>query len=145
MSSPKVSRKNEEYQQTSRVTDVYSDFNHVFRPHPNTGQIGRKVNVDAVKLAIRNLVLTNKYERLRNPTFGGNIRRYLFEPIEPKVEEEIEQHIEFMIDNYEPRAKVIEVKATANEEDQTVYVKIAFYIIQNKDPQEVDLVLYRIR
>lgn len=143
--SVRVVRNNETYKQSSRIDEFYSDFNHTFRAHPNTGQIGRKTNVDAVKLALRNLILTNKYERLRNPQFGGNIRRYLFEPIETKIEDEIKQHIEFMIDNFERRVKTISVDVNASEEDQAVYVTIKFYVVQNKDPQEVDLVLYRIR
>ena len=141
----KVSKQNDEFKQSGRVDDIYSDFNHAFKPHPNTGQISRKVNIDAVKLSLRNLLLTNKYERLRNPTFGGNLRRYLFEPVEPRIEDEIKQHIEVMIKNYEPRVAVREVRVTASEEDQAVYVTIQFFVVSSKDPQEIDIVLYRVR
>lgn len=141
----RVATQNDEYKQTGRTDDLYSDFNHTFRAHPNTGQIQRKNNIDAVKLALRNLLLTNKYERLRNPQFGSNLNRYLFEPIEPRIEQEIKQHIEYTIDNYEPRVEVIDVIVRADEETQTVYVRIQFYVSMSKDPQEVDLVLYRVR
>ena len=141
----RVAKQNEEYKQSGRTDDIYSDFNHAFRPHPNTGQISRKTNVDAVKLSLRNLILTNKYERLRNPRFGGNIRRYLFEQIEPRIESEIKQEIEYMVQNYEPRVELIETTVTASEEQQAVYVKLVFYTVSAKDPQEVDLVLYRVR
>lgn len=141
----KIARNNEEYKQTGKTTDIFSDFNHTFRAHPNTGQIIRKSNVDAVKLALRNLIMTNKYERLRNPSFGGNIRRYLFEPIEPRIEQEIKQHIEYMIQNHEPRVDPIEISVRADEETQTVYIKIEFYVVSSKDIHSVDLVLYKVR
>ena len=141
----KVARQDDFYKQTGRVDDIYSDFNHAFRPHPSTGQITRKTNVDAIKLALRNLILTNKYERLRNPTYGSNLRRYLFEPIEPRIEQEIEQHIDTLIGNYEPRVNVIKTSVRASEEDQAVYITIRFNVVTAKDPQEMDLVLYRVR
>lgn len=141
----KVAKQNDEYKLSGRVDDIYSDFNHAFKAHPVTGQISRKVNIDAIKLSLRNLLLTNKYERLRNPTFGGNIRRYLFEPIEPRIEDEIRQHIDYMIQNYERRVAVREIKVTASEEDQAVYITIQFFVVSSKDPQEIDIVLYRVR
>ena len=141
----RVAKQNDEYKQSGRVDDIYSDFNHAFRAHPNTGQISRKTNVDAIKLALRNLILTNKYERLRNPRYGGNIRRYLFEQIEPRIEDEIAQEIEYMVRNYEPRVQLLETTVTASEENQAVYIKLVFYTVAAKDAQEVDLVLYKVR
>ena len=113
----KTARSNEEYKISAKNRDLFSDFNHSFLPHPNTGQISRKTNVDSVKMALRNLLLTNKYERLRDPEYGGNIRRWLFENLEPvNVTREIKRHIEEMIRNNEPRVRVIEITVTANEE-----------------------------
>lgn len=141
----KTARKNEEYQNVADNRDLYSDFNHIFLPHPNTRQIARKTNVDAVKLAVRNLILTNKYERLRNPDFGGNIRRYLFEPIEREAEIEIQNDIKALIETFEPRARVIEVYAKAAEDANSIYVRITFSVLTSPAEQEVDLTLYRVR
>jgi phage baseplate assembly protein W len=135
----------DKYKTSAKSTDVYSDFNHTFLPHPNTGQISRKVDIDAITLAVRNLLLTNKYERLRNPEYGGNIRRFLFEVLEPRIEREIEEHIEETIRRFEPRINLEEVKVQAVEEDNALYVKILFYIITEKELQDIDLVFYRVR
>jgi len=135
----------EEYKTSAKSTDIYSDFNHTFLPHPNTGQITRKTNIDSVKLALRNLILTNKYERLRNPEFGGNINRFLFEPLEPRIEKEIAQEIEAMVERYEPRVQLTYVTVNAVEEDNAVYVNIEFRVVTSKDKQELDIVLYRVR
>lgn len=142
---PQFKKNNEEYLQSGARSEIYSDFLQSFIPHPNTGQITRKTNVDAVKMSIRNLILTNKYERLRNPRLGGNVRRYLFEPMTPETSFEVKQEIQMIIDNYEPRAKVIEIKVTPDEEKNTLYVSIEFYVITSEEPQKVDITLYRVR
>lgn len=135
----------DEYQQTGTNTDVYSDFDNTFLPHPLTGQITRRKNVDAVKMALRNLILTNKYERLRNPEFGGNIRRYLFETFTPTTATEIEDHIKYLVRNYEPRVRLIETKVTPNEEQNAMNIRIIFATNLVQENQEVELTLYRVR
>jgi len=143
--SARKATKYEEFQQTGTNTDVYSDFDGVFLPHPFTGQITRRKNVDSVKMAIRNLVLTNKYERLRNPEFGSNIRRYLFENFSPNTSDEIEEHIQFLVDNYEPRVRLIDVNVTNDEENNALNIRILFAINLTQENQEVELTLYRVR
>lgn len=142
----KTARSNEEYKISAKNRDLFSDFNHSFLPHPNTGQISRKTNVDSVKMALRNLLLTNKYERLRDPEFGGNIRRWLFENLEPvNVTREIKRHIEEMIRNNEPRVRVIEITVTANEERAEINVNIEFAVTTAETNQNLDITLYRVR
>jgi uncharacterized protein len=141
----RIEKGNEQYKQSGASFEVYSDFTHTFLPHPNTGQLVRRTNIDAVKYAIRNLVLTNKYERLRNPEFGGNIRRYLFEPFIQGTAPEIEANVKWLIETYEPRAKVISVKATPNEDQNSMIVSLQFYVNNTEQMQEMDLTLYRVR
>lgn len=141
----KTATKNDEYKQTAKAREIYSDFNHTFLPHPNTGQIARRVNVDAVKLAVRNLVLTNKYERLRNPEFGGNISHYLFEQLTPETGKEIEADIKWLIDTYEPRAKVLEVNSYIPDDGNTIDLTITFNVVMSKEVESLDITLYRVR
>lgn len=141
----RLAQQNDEYIQSGADSEVYSDFLHAFLPHPNTGQITRRTNVDAVKQSIRNIVLTNKYERLRNPTFGGNIRRYLFEPFTATTSAELEQEIRETIERYEPRADIDQIEVTPNEDNNSIAVSIVFYVVMERDAQRVDLTLYRVR
>jgi phage baseplate assembly protein W len=141
----RIVKDNEEYKQSGASYEVYSDFTHTFLPHPNTGQITRRTNVEAVRSSIRNLVLTNKYERLRNPTFGGNVRRFLFEPFIAGTAPEIELNIKSLIETYEPRAKVISVKAIPQEDQNAMIVNIQFYVTISEQEQEMNLTLYRVR
>ena len=141
----KTATENDEYRQSARNRDLYSDFNHTFLPHPNTKQISRKVNVDAVKLAVRNLVLTNKYERLRNPEFGGNITHYLFEELNKDTAREIENDIKWLIDTYEPRAKVIDVVSYLPDDGNYIDLTITFNVITSKEVEDLNITLYRVR
>jgi len=141
----KTATKNQEFQTSASNRDIYSDFNHTFLPHPNTGQITRRVNADAVKLALRNLVLTNKYERLRNPSFGGNISHYLFEPLNDNTAEEIKNDLKWLIETYEPRAQVREIYCVVSEDQNSVDVRIQFNVLTSRDVEDLDLTLYRVR
>ena len=59
--------------------DVYSDLNLLFTAHPITKDVTRLLDADAVKRSVKNIVLTNYYERPFKPAFGGGIRNLLFE------------------------------------------------------------------
>jgi len=143
--SARKATKYEEFQQTADNTDVFSDFDSTFLPHPFTGQITRRKNVDSVKMALRNLLLTNKYERLRNPDFGGNIRRFLFETFTETTASEMEQHIQQLIRNYEPRIRPLEIRVTPDEDNNAMNVRIVFSTNLSQENQEVELTLYRVR
>jgi phage baseplate assembly protein W len=141
----RIVKNNQEFKQTAGEFELYSDFDHTFLPHPFTGQISRVVDVDSVKQALRNLILTSKYERLRNPDFGGNIRRYLFEPFMPTTAIEMKQRIEDMIDRFEKRVRVIEVNVEDDVERNAILITILFGIRQSVENQKLDLTLYRVR
>lgn len=134
----------DQFRQTGGNDQVYSDFVHNFLPHPNTGQVTRKVNVDAVKMSLRNIILTNKYERLRNPRFGGNIRRYLFEQFGESTKSEMSLRIRNMIERYEPRAQISEIFIVENEDMNAINISILFYVASNETQQQLDLTLYRV-
>ena len=60
----------------------YKDINITFKKHPVTDDVVVSKDASAIKQAIVNLLLTNKGERLMNPTYGSDIRSYLFEPMD---------------------------------------------------------------
>lgn len=143
--SARKATKFEEYQQAGSPENIFSDFDTAFLPHPYTKQITRRKGVDSVKMALRNLILTNKYERLRNPNFGGNIRQYLFEPFSPAVVSNIKLQIESLIGNYEPRVRLIDTRVTSDEENNAINIRIIFSINLSQENEEVELTLYRVR
>ena len=73
---------------------VYSDFFTDFSAHVNTGQLNKKTNEDAVKQSVRNLLLTDMYERPFQPTIGCNLRGLLFENFTPDTQLLAKKYIE---------------------------------------------------
>jgi len=141
----RIAKENEQYLKTGSKSNLYSDFDYTFIPHPNTGQITRRVNVDSVKMALRNLLLTNKYERLRNPSFGGNIRRWLFEPFNQNTQYEIKEEIKSMILNYEPRVRILDITVTDDVDSNAVNIRITFNVLTSQNQEDLELALYRVR
>jgi phage baseplate assembly protein W len=100
---------------------------------------------DAVKESIKNLILTDRGERLMQPTIGGNIRAMLFENITPSIITLIEEQVRTTINLYEPRAELIDVIVTSNIDDNIVRIKVIFYVRNNQQPISVDVFLERTR
>ena len=90
--------------------NIYSDLNLSFTPHPITGDITRKTDVDAVKRSVRNIVSTNSYERPFKPNFGVNLRNKLFE-LDTSVfgKGRVANDIARQIEIHEPRVRNVKV------------------------------------
>ena len=126
-------------------TVLYKDFDLSFRNHPVTGKLLLKKNNDAVKQGVKNLVLTNKFERPYKPEFGCDIRARLFDLIDPTTEADIESDVEFAFENYMPRAELLDVLAIADPDGNSVRVNIVFRPLNATEPIETTLVLKRVR
>tara|TARA_B100002019_G_scaffold283492_1_gene289958 strand:+ start:1136 stop:1531 length:396 start_codon:yes stop_codon:yes gene_type:complete len=123
----------------------FSDLNLTFNPHPVTGKLSVLENNEAVKRSIRNIVLTNHYERPYQPTFGGNIRTQLFEQLDGLTTSEIKNDIEIAINNFEPRAELFDIDVTPGSNENGVDVTIVFRVINQAEPVTVKFFLERVR
>lgn len=130
---------------TSLKQEIYSDFLANFDIHPVKKDVVRASNEDAVKGSIRNLLLTNSGDRMFNNTLGSNLRSMLFEPMSVASDRVIEDLIRTTIDNYEPRAKVEDVRVASDEASHTVIATIVFSVINKQEPITLELLLNRIR
>ena len=83
---------------------VNRDFDLQFRRHPSTGKLLMKKDDDTVKQALKNLILTDRYERPFRPNYGGDIRKRLFDLHTSITKSDYENLIDTAIKNYEPRA-----------------------------------------
>lgn len=135
----------DKFKQTGASHEVYSDFLGSFIPHPQTKQITRKTNTNAVKQALRNLILTNRYERPRQPLLGGNIYNYLFEPFGPIVVDGIRDTIKTLIENYEPRVKLLSVDVSNDEDNNALEITISFNVATSTTAENLEITLYRVR
>ncbi len=138
-------QRSDKYIEVNKKTDIYSDFFCDLTAHPNTKDVVRNTNEAAVKRAIRNLFLTDMYERIFNPTLGSNIRKLLFEPMSNITASLLKTACEETIINHERRAKLIDVEIIPNEANQSYKVNIYFYVINKQEPTATSITLYRVR
>lgn len=131
--------------QRSAADYLYSDFLVNLNAHPDSKQLIASKNEVAVTRSIRNLILTNKYERLFQPIVGSNINNFLFEDISSHTEASIKSHIIETIENYEPRARLIDVLVTGYPEQNGYVVTIIYYITTIANPITVNIPLIRVR
>lgn len=123
----------------------YSDFTTDFDAHPDTGDLFRFTEVNAVKRAMRNLIFTDKYERLFDPNKGCGVRALLFENITTEVLIAIKDTVMNTIRTYEPRVALEEVKVSASPDDNYVNILIAFKVINIPETQFFSITVDRAR
>jgi len=129
----------------ARNTRTFSDLDLNFTKHPVTKDVVRKFDEEAIKAAVKNLVLTQNYERPFHSEIGSQIRGLLFEPATPMLNIMLKRAIADTIINFEPRVKLDEVLVTFSPDNNEVYVSIYFTIVNTVRPLQVDLILTRTR
>ena len=128
-----------------RSNIIYSDFRDDFMGHPVYLDLARVTNEDAVKQSIKNILLTDPFERFTDPAFGAGLESYLFENVSPFTELDIKNAIATAINNYEPRANVIDIIVTAIPDQHVYAATIIFSIISNPYPITLNVILTRTR
>lgn len=123
--------------------DLFADLDLSFEAHPITGDIVTKKDSDAIKRAVRNILLTNHYERPFKPSFGSNLRGQLFELNLPGTRRVITEQIVEELNILEPRIGKVEVKML--DEDNTLNVTIFYQIVGSRQKQQVNVVVSRVR
>jgi phage baseplate assembly protein W len=123
---------------------VYADFDTNLNFHPIRKDVALLTNEDAVKRSIRNIVLTNYYER-NDPTVGANIGYQLFELASRKSQIIIENSLTTAIKNHEPRANLISVNVAMDPDEHSISATITFSVISNAQPVSLTVILERVR
>jgi phage baseplate assembly protein W len=126
-------------------TEYFSDFLVNLDAHPDNMQLVKNINEKAVIRSIRNLLFTNKYERLFQPDIGCEINKILFEPLTPASVSALKTVIENTIQRYEPRAGLLEVIVTPYIEQNLLVVTIKFFISNSQQPVSFTVQLSRVR
>lgn len=124
---------------------LYSDIDFTFTRKPVTNDVAISYDDMAVIRSIRNLLLTNNYERPFNPELGSNINALLFEPVSPLTSASLQTEIENTINNYEPRALLKSVVVSSKPDQNAYEVTLEFYIQNATLPTTVTILLERNR
>tara|TARA_B100000282_G_scaffold231892_1_gene174309 strand:+ start:1073 stop:1525 length:453 start_codon:yes stop_codon:yes gene_type:complete len=113
--------------------------------HPIRKDLNVLKDDNAIKNAIKNLLVTNANERPFQPFLGANLRSLLFEPADALTKIALRENILEVIKNHEPRVEVqdIDIKDLADQNAYRILLKMRIKEFDNDDT--VEIVLRRLR
>lgn len=131
---------------SSRNVRQYSDLDLFFGKRNSDSDVNRITDIQAVKRSVRNLVLLNHFEKPFHPEIGSGVRDMLFELMTPVTAQILTRKIEDVITNFEPRARLVSVRALPNLDRNAYEVSIEFYVINTPtELVDVSVLLERLR
>jgi len=119
----------------------YKDLDLFFAKKSGSKDIRKVTDIQAVKRSVRNLVLLNHYEKPFHPEIGSGIRDMLFENMSSITAFVLSKKIEDVIENFEPRVRLISVRADPNLDRNEYEVTIEFFVV-NAPTELVDLTVF---
>ena len=129
----------------ANTTRIYSDIDMSFALNPVTGDIYKKVDVNAVKQSMKNLLLTTYYSKPFTPNYGSPLADLLFEPMDVGTAGSISILVEEALSNFEPRVRVDQVSVYPNYNEDEYKIQIDFYVRGVRQPQVFNTSLRRLR
>jgi|TARA_B100001741_G_C16175955_1_gene424530 phage baseplate assembly protein W len=130
---------------SKRSNRIYADLNLSFTKNPATKDVARLFDVQAIKRSVKNIILTNKYERPFNSDFGCNLRGFLFENITEPLLVIIKDRVAMAIEKYEPRVTVEDVVVNDDQDKNGLSIMVSFLINGTEAPVSVSTFLQRVR
>lgn len=107
---------------------VYTDINLLFTKHPVTADVVKNNDESAIKASVMNLILTKNYERPFHPEIGCQAHAVLFENFSPVTTNLLEQTIRDVINKFEPRCTVKNIKIRERPDDNEIEIEIEIII-----------------
>lgn len=123
---------------------TYSDLSLSLAMHPGTKDILKRVDVDAVKSSLKNILFMSPFERPFDPIGGANLRALLFEPLTPSTAAVAKRNIMLAIEQLEPRA-VVEDLYVGDDGNNALNIGILFHVVGNQKQQTLNMVIERTR
>ena len=108
--------------------------------------IAKKRGENAIKQALKILLLTGPAERLFHPELASGVRDLLFDIVTPTTADELQTTIEEVINNFEPRVNLVGVVVSADPDEAAYNVTVEFSIVnQPSGTVQLNLFLERLR
>ena len=129
-------------------TYIYKDLSLFFTPNPVSGDVTMVTDVQDIKRSVRNLIMTNRFEKPFHPEIASHVRDLLFERFTPITFNLLRNRIETVLENYEPRVSVTDVEIDDSGQamdNNNLNVRIFFTLRNDPQIQSVDILLERIR
>jgi phage baseplate assembly protein W len=123
----------------------YADLDLDFMAHPTTKDVMKKTGIEAIKRSVRNLVLTNFYDRPFQPYIGSNALKLLFDNATPITANFLNNAIREVIENYEPRVRIQDLRVDFDVDNNGYNVTLYIVVVNRNEPAIINLFLERIR
>ena len=124
---------------------VFSDLDLKFQQHPVYKDIVPLSDIDAVKQSVRNILFTNKGERLFQPSIGSGVFDLLFEHADPLTFQAVRDNIKDILSVLEPRINQIQVQIEDDIDKNEIAVTVNFNVAGVANNESVDFYLERLR
>ncbi len=129
-----------------RVSQGFKDISMSFQSNPLNNDLIAIKNVNAISRSVRNIILTTPGEKFFDPDFGSNVSKLLFENVDDITASQIQEEIEFSINNYEPRVKLLSVEVNPEYDSNTFDTIITYEVVgANVPPQALEFALQSTR
>lgn len=129
----------------ARNSRQFTDLSLAFNIHPTTADLVKKSGEEAIKASLRNLISTRNYERPFHPEIGCQIFSLLFENSNPVTTEIMKKTIFQVIEKFEPRVTVLDVRVRDAADENSLSIDIIFKIINSDRPITFNTVISRVR
>jgi len=123
---------------------IYKDIDLSFAKRPDN-DVYKKTDAAAVKQSVKNILMTNYAEKPFVPQFGANLNNFLFNLDTEFDDDLLEEAIAQAIDDFEPRARVLNVDVKTRPDYNSVDVTVTFQVISTSDTLSINLNLTRLR
>jgi|TARA_X000000368_G_scaffold147454_1_gene116286 phage baseplate assembly protein W len=121
----------------------FRDLSIGMKANPNTEDFSIVKNQNAIKQAMKNLILTGFGERPFQPTKGSRLRQMLFEPFDVFMSEELKEEMFNVLKTFEPRIVVNEIRMIPGEPNE-LEVEVDYTIVGETLIQTVDFLLEKV-
>jgi phage baseplate assembly protein W len=130
---------------TTKQIKNFVDIDLSFKVNPFTKDIYLKTDEDAVKTALKHLILTKNFERPFHPEIGTQVQSLMFENFSPAVKIALERTIQETIELFEPRVRLIDISVSEARMSNDLVINIVFALRNTETPITLTTLLSRVR
>jgi phage baseplate assembly protein W len=130
---------------TTKANKTFVDLDLSFKVNPFTKDLYLKTDEEAVKTAIKHLILTKNFERPFRSEIGSQVTSLMFENFTSAVKIAMERTIRETVEKFEPRVRLIDVVITEKPEDNDLAITVVFALKNTNTPLTVSTLLSRVR
>jgi len=129
----------------TKIPIRHKDLDLNFSIHPVRKDVNKHIDNMAIIHSVKNLLLTNHYEKLFHPEIGSNVRKLLFDNLDSVTAIVLKREIEQVLKNFEPRMSITSLDLRPDYDNNAYGVTLNFNILDRTEPIIIEFSLSRAR